>query len=96
MATDTCVENFSVAVLKALAASTPNRRPRDDSRAPIPAGIQDGIRLKTGLWRQWQATKVPALKAEVNRLQMSVTRRLNEWMNEQWGTTLESLDPEDQ
>jgi hypothetical protein len=36
-----------------------------------------------------------ALKAEVNRLRMSVTRRLNEWRNDQWGTTLEFLDPED-
>ena len=38
----------------------------------------------------------PALKAEVNRLQSSVTRRLNEWRNDQWSATLESLDPGDQ
>ena len=38
----------------------------------------------------------PALKAEVNNLQRSVTRRLNEWRNEQWSKTLESLNPEDQ
>jgi hypothetical protein len=38
----------------------------------------------------------PALKAEVNRLQRSVTRQLNEWRDDQWSTTLESLDPEDQ
>ena len=25
-----------------------------------------------------------------------MTRRLNEWRNDQWSTTLESLDPEDQ
>ena len=37
-----------------------------------------------------------ALKAEVNRLQRSVTHQLNEWRNEQWSATLESLDPEDQ
>jgi hypothetical protein len=37
-----------------------------------------------------------ALNAEVNRLQRSVTRRLNEWRNDQWSATLESLDPEDQ
>jgi hypothetical protein len=30
MAIDTYVENFSVAVLKALEASNPKRRPRDD------------------------------------------------------------------
>jgi len=46
MAIDTCVENLSGAVMKALAASTPKCRPRGDPRPPIPAGIQDAIRLK--------------------------------------------------
>jgi len=59
MAIDICVGNFSGAVLKALAASTPKCRPRDDPRPPIPAGIQDEIRLKTRLWRQWQITRDP-------------------------------------
>ena len=40
--------------------------------------------------------KGPPLRAEVNRLQRSVTRRLKECRNDQWSTTLESLDPEDQ
>jgi hypothetical protein len=79
MAIDTCVENFSGAVLKALAASTPKRRPRADARPPIQAGIQDEIRLKNRLERQWQVTKDPTLGTEVNRLQRSVTYRLNEW-----------------
>jgi len=93
MAIDTCVENFSGAVLQALAASTPKCRPRDDPRPPIPAGIQDEIRLKNRLRRRWQVTRDPALKAEVNRLQRSVTRRLNEWRNDQWSVTLESRRP---
>jgi len=96
MAIDTYFKNFSGAVLKALTASTPKRSPRDDPRPPIPAGIQDEIRLKNRLRRQWQITRDPALKAEVNRLQRSVTRRLNEWGNDQWSATLESLDPETQ
>ena len=96
MAIDTCLENFSGAVLKALAASTPKRRPRDDPRPPIPAGIQDEIRLKNRLRRQWQFTRNPAPKAEVNRLLRSVTRRLNERRNDQWIATLESLDAVDQ
>jgi hypothetical protein len=95
MAIGTCVENFSGAVLKALAASTPKRRPRADPRPPIPVGIQDEIRLKNRLRRQWQVTRDPTLKAEVNRLQRSVTCRLNEWRKDQWVATLESLDPED-
>ena len=43
-----------------------------------------------------QFSRDPALKTEVNRLQTSVTRRLNEWRNDQWSATLESLNPEDQ
>jgi len=96
MAIDTCVENFSSAVLKALSALTPKRRPRDDPRPPVPAGIQDEIRLKNGLRRQWQITRERAFKANVNRLPMFVTRRLNDWRNDQWSAKHESLDAEDQ
>jgi hypothetical protein len=49
MAIGTCVENFSGAVLRTLAASAHKCRPRDDPRSPNPAGIQDEIRLR----RQW-------------------------------------------
>ena len=84
MAIDTCVENLSGDVLQALAASTPKCWPCDDSQPPIPPGIEDEIRLKNGLRRRWQVTRVPALKTEVNRLQRSVIRRFNEWRNEQW------------
>jgi len=48
------------------------------------------------LRRQWKITSDPDMKAEVNRLQRSVTRWLNEWRNEQWSATHEFLDPEDQ
>jgi hypothetical protein len=96
MAIDTCFENFFGAVLKDLAASTLKCRPRADPRPPIPSGIQDKIRLKNRLWRQWQFTRDPTLEAEVKRLQRSVTRRVNEWRNDKCCATLESLDSEDQ
>jgi hypothetical protein len=64
--------------------------------APLPASIQYEISLKKRFRRQWQVTRDPALKAQVNRLQRSVTYRLNEWRNEQWSDALESLDSEDQ
>jgi hypothetical protein len=95
-AIDTCVENFSGAVLKALAASTPEYRPRDNLRPLIPTGIQDETLLKNRLRWHWQVTRVPALKAEVNRLQRSVTRRLKELRNDQRSATRECLDHEDQ
>jgi hypothetical protein len=93
---DTRVENFSEAVLRALGASTPKSRPSDDILPPIPAGIQDEIRLKNQLWRRCRITRDHALRAEVNRLQRSVTNQLNEWMKNQWGETLESINPEHQ
>ena len=45
---DSCVENFSGAILKALVASTPKSQPRADPRPPISAGIQDEIAWRTG------------------------------------------------
>jgi hypothetical protein len=96
MAIDTCVDNFSGAVLEALAVSIPNCRPRDDPRPPIPAVIQDEIRLKNRLRRRWQVTTDPAIKAEVNRLQRSISHKLVEWRNYQWSATLESLHRKDQ
>ena len=45
---DTCVENFSGAILGALEASSPKRRPMGYPRPQIPAGIKDELRLKTG------------------------------------------------
>jgi len=96
MAIGTCVKNFFGAVLKVLAASTPKRRARADPWPPIPVGIQVKIRLKYRLRKQWQVTRYPTLRAEVNRLQRSVTCRLNVWRNDQWSATLESLNAEDQ
>ena len=96
MKIDTCFENFPGAILKAVAASIPKCRPRADFRPPIPAGIQEEIRLKKRLRSRWQVTGDPALRPEVNRLKRSLTRQLNEWRNGQWSATLENLDPEDQ
>ena len=93
---NTCVENYSGAKLGALETSTPQHRPFGDPRPQIPAAIQDEIRLKNRLRRRWQVSRNPALKTEVTRLQRSVTRRLNEWRNDQWSATLQSLNPENQ
>jgi hypothetical protein len=52
--------------------------------------------MKNGLRRQWQLTRDPTLKAEVNRLQRSVTLHLQELRNDQWSDTFEALHPEEQ
>jgi hypothetical protein len=84
------------AISGAFEVSTPKSRPRADPRPPIPALIQDEILQKNRLRSQWQLTGDPAIKAEVNRLQRSVTLQLQEWRNDQWSDTLEALHPEDQ
>ena len=66
MAIGSCVQNFFGADLKALAASTPKRRPRDNPRPPITAGIKDEIRPKNRLQRQCQITRDPNLKNDVS------------------------------
>jgi hypothetical protein len=59
-----CLEELTSAIHEATAASAPWRRPRTDTRPPLPASIQDEIRLKNRLRRQWQITRDPALKAQ--------------------------------
>jgi hypothetical protein len=78
---DACVGCLTSAISGALVVTTPKSRPRADPRPPIPNRIQDEIRLKNRLRRYWQLTNDHALKAEVNRLQRSVTLELQEWMN---------------
>jgi endonuclease/exonuclease/phosphatase family metal-dependent hydrolase len=95
-AVDRCVGELSSAILSDIEVATPKSRPRSDPRPPLPATIQDEIRLKNRLRRQWHDTRDPALKAEVNRLQRSVTHWLHEWRNDEWSSTLENLDPENQ
>ena len=59
-----CWELYN-AIIEVLAPSTPPPRPRGDPTPRNPAGIKDKIRLKNRLWRRWQVTRDPALKAEV-------------------------------
>jgi hypothetical protein len=63
MAIDTFVKNFSGAVVKALAPSTPKRRPRGDPWVPITAGIQAEIRLKTGCGGNGRSPRTPLRKS---------------------------------
>jgi hypothetical protein len=51
-AIDKCVKELTSFIQEATAASAPRRRPRADPRSPIPASIQDEIRLKNGSRRQ--------------------------------------------
>jgi hypothetical protein len=52
-AIDKYVEDLTSAIQEVTAASAPKRRPRAEPRPPPPANIQDEIRLKNRLRRQW-------------------------------------------
>jgi hypothetical protein len=95
-AIDKCFQELTSAIQEATAATASRRRPRANPRPPLPASIQDEIHLKNRLRRQWQVTRDPALKAQINRLQRSVTYQLNKWRNGQWSDALESLGSEEQ
>jgi len=47
------------------------------------------------LRRRLKITRDNALKAQINRLLWSVTNQLNDWRNDHWSNTLESLDLDD-
>jgi hypothetical protein len=87
-AIDKCLEELTSAIHEATAATAPRSRPRADPRPPLPASIQDELRLNNRLRMQWQITRDPALKAHINCLQRSVTYQLNEWRNDQWSDSL--------
>ena len=84
MAMDTGVENFSGADLKVLAASTPKCRTRGDPRPPIPAA-------ETVAGHQGpRSESLGQPPAEVG------DPPTQQWRNDHWSATVESLDPEDQ
>jgi hypothetical protein len=93
---DKWLEQLTSAIHEVTAASDPKRRPCADPRPSLPISIQDEIRLKNRLRRQWQITRDPALKAQINCLQRSVTWQLNEWRHVEWSDALKSLGSEDQ
>jgi len=96
MTIDTCVENVSGADLKALAASTPKCRQRENPRPTIPASIQDELNQKGLLRGHVQVTRYPDLRADFKRLKNSLNRRVKEWRKDQCSATFESLHAEDQ
>jgi len=66
--TEKGVEELTSAIQAALAAYAPKLGPSVNTRPPLPVTIQDEIRLKNRLKRQWQATRDPAMKTQVNPL----------------------------
>ena len=63
VAHNTCVDKLSSAILEAFAVSTPKSRPHDNPRSPKPARIEEEIRTKARLRRQWQMNMETNLNA---------------------------------
>jgi hypothetical protein len=71
-------EDLTKAIQEATAASAPKRDPVPTSGFIYPLVFRMKKRLKDRLRRQWQVSRDPALIVQINRLQRSVTYRLNE------------------
>lgn len=95
-AIDKFVKELTNAIQEAIPASASKRRPCANQRPALTGNFFYEIRLKNRLWIQWKVMTDPALNAQVNRLQISVTYRLNKWTIEKCNDNLESLDSEDQ
>jgi hypothetical protein len=85
-----CVEELTSAIQEATAVSGKKSRHRAD-----PGPIYLLVFRKKRLRMRWKVTTYPALKPQVNLHQRSMIHRLNEWTNEQWSRTLQSLEIED-
>jgi hypothetical protein len=93
VAIDTCDKELSSTISRELPESAPKCCPLDDLWPLLLACIQDETCLKTQLRRQCQISRDTTIKAEVTRLQRSVTNQVNEWRKDQCSSMLESLDP---
>jgi hypothetical protein len=60
-AIDKCLQELTSAIHEATAESAPRRRPRAEPRPPLPDSIQDELRLKNRLRRQWRFKRDPAI-----------------------------------
>ena len=61
----------------------------------LPPGIQDMIRNRNRLRKDWQASRDPELKRELNFLKAQVSSRIKAFVNARWNTYIESLSTQD-
>ena len=76
---DSSIQQFTTIIKKSAVESTFPNGPRKHIRPKIPKFIQDLIIKKRSERRQWQLTRLPAMKTELNRLIREVKKQLHEY-----------------
>ncbi|GFW16123.1 RNA-directed DNA polymerase from mobile element jockey [Trichonephila clavipes] len=61
----------------------------------LPHRIRELIKIKNRFRKQWQLTRNPLLKREVNSLQRQIKTQISEHRNNSWHNLLTNLHPED-
>ncbi|GFV85466.1 probable RNA-directed DNA polymerase from transposon X-element [Trichonephila clavipes] len=91
---DNAINNFTGMITSAISAttvtkviSTPHLR--------LPHRIRELIKIKNRFRKQWQLTRNPLLKREVNSLQRQIKTQISEHRNNSWQNLLTNLHPED-
>ncbi|GFU45319.1 RNA-directed DNA polymerase from mobile element jockey [Trichonephila clavipes] len=91
---DNAINNFTGMITSAISAttvtkviSTPHLR--------LPHRIRELIKIKNRFRKQWQLTRNPLLKREVNSLQRQIKTQISEHRNNSWHNLLTNLHPED-
>ncbi|GFU83872.1 zinc finger protein 112 [Trichonephila clavipes] len=61
----------------------------------IPSVIRDKIKLKNRILKEWQATKYPPYKSQLNKLQKEIKNELRNYNNFKWDKLLAEATPDD-
>ncbi|KAB0804621.1 hypothetical protein PPYR_01591 [Photinus pyralis] len=92
---DEAVALITTTINRAIAASTTTRAKDDWDPLALTDIIKELIRDKNRARREYQRSRDPADKAELNRLEREVKTSIWNHRNEQWRQKVESLNPDD-
>lgn len=90
---DDAVENFVQLIHEAAFHSTPEPDTQCSSSLPVSLEIRNLIKYKRRLRKEWQRTRLPEDKTNLNRAVQNLRKRLKELKNDATGRYLSELSP---
>ncbi|GFT59436.1 spermatogenesis-defective protein 39 homolog [Trichonephila clavipes] len=91
---DQTVTNFNNSIQDAIRA-TSTYKAIHHPITTIPRQLRENIKYKNRLRKEWQQTKYPPLKTQINKLQREIKTAINNFKNSTWNNILEQATPED-
>ncbi|GFV49138.1 probable RNA-directed DNA polymerase from transposon X-element [Trichonephila clavipes] len=91
---DNAINNFTGMITSAISTITVTKN-INISHLRLPHHIRELIKIKNCFCKQWQLTRNPLLKREVNSLQRQIRTQISELRNKSWHNLLSNLHPED-